>query len=241
MKRLHLKIHPRFSIWLLLLGILVGLFLTAQWRARPTRVVNPLLPYTSLRETWEILQKENEDLKKQIGQLQEKITASSNLLKEGKIVSSSSLEELKNLKEKVGLTPKEGEGILITLADSEGKFASSETIVHASDLRDLINLLWESGAEAISINEERVSANTSIDCIVNTILINNRRFTSPFLIVALGDSFKLKKALEDEDKLPDLYRRKKLGLNFSISPLKELKLPSYNGSYAIEFAKIAKE
>jgi uncharacterized protein YlxW (UPF0749 family) len=236
-----MSIRPftKLSILLLLTGVTLGLFLTSQWRAKPSRITSPLLPYTSLRETQEILQSENTSLKKQIGELQKQITQDQEILKKAKVGSTSSLEELEKLKRLIALTPLKGEGVNITLADSAASatFATTDTIVHAADLRDLINLLWASGASGIAINNQRISIFTSIDCIVNTILINNSRLTSPFTLAVVGNQKKLLEVLNDPSYLYDLHRRKKLGLIFSVESAKEINLPPFNGSYVIQFAK----
>lgn len=231
-----IKPFTKLSILLLLTGLALGLFLTSQWRAKPSRITSPLLPYTSLKETQEILQSENISLKKQIGELQKQVTQNQEILKRARVGSTSSLEELERLKILIALTSLKGEGVNIALADSTTS-ATSDTIVHAADLRDLINLLWASGASGIAINNQRISAFTSIDCIVNTILINNSRLTSPFTIAVIGNQKRLVEVLNDPTFLYDLYRRKKLGLIFSVEPAKDLNLPAFDGSYVIQFAK----
>jgi len=238
MKKPIFRTLNKIAFLLFLTGVVLGLFLTAQWKAKPSRVTSPVIPYTSLRETRDILQAENEELKNQIAGLQNQINQTQGLLKKGRVVSSMTLEQLERLKTEVALTPAVGNGVKIVLADSPTGPASEETIVHAADLRDLMNLLWGSGATAISINNQRISAFTSIDCIVNTILINNVRLTSPFEIKAIGNQNQMLKNLKDEGILSDLHRRKSLGLIFEVSKSNRLELPAYNGSYNISFAEV---
>jgi len=235
---MSIKPFTKLSILLLITGAALGLFLTAQWRAKPSRVTSPVLPYTSLKGARDILQEENENLKKQISDLQSEINQSQVLLQKSRIISSTSLEDLEKLKKQIALVPLSGEGVTIVLADATVSPATSDTIVHAADLRDLINLLWAAGATGLSINNQRVSAFTSIDCIVNTILINNARLTSPFEINAVGNQKQLLKVLEDPTNLPDIYRRRQLGLKFEIKREQNITIPAFDGSYAIQFAKI---
>lgn len=235
-----IKPFTKLSILLLITGLVLGLFLTAQWRAKPSRVTSPILPYAGLKETRDILQSENDNLKKQITDLQKQVTQDQELLKKAKITSTSSLDDLEKLKDKIALTSLKGDGVTITLADSDISPASNDTIVHASDLRDLINFLWSYGVSGIATNDQRVSAFTSIDCIVNTILINNARLTSPFKIKVIGNPNELTKLLNDPNLLIDLHRRQKLGLKFDIAPVKDITLPAFNGSYNIQFAKTVK-
>jgi uncharacterized protein YlxW (UPF0749 family) len=238
-----MKLYPftKLSILLLITGLILGLFLTAQWRAKPSRVTSPILPYTSLRDTRDILQDENNNLKKQITELHKKINENQDLLKKAKVTSSASLDYLEKLKSQIALSPLTGDGVKIILADSNATPATEDTIVHASDLRDLVNLLWANGASGITINDQRFSASTSIDCIVNTILINNVRLSSPFTIVALGKQDRLLRALNDQNLLIDLRRRQKLGVQFEYEPVKNYTLPAYDGSYSVQFSKILEE
>ena len=60
-------------------------------------------------------------------------------------------------------------------------------IVHDSDLRSLVNELANAGAEAISINDERIVNTTAITCAGNVILINGNKAGSPFTIKAIGN------------------------------------------------------
>lgn len=233
--KIQLKNFFQLYILLWLVGVLIGFFLTTQWRAKPSRITSSLLPYTSLREARNILQAENTELKKQISDLHNKINETQAVLKQTKITSASSIDALERLKDKVGLKEKTGPGISIILADSP-RISSYNAIVHASDLRDLINLLWASGASAIAINNQRISFFTSIDCIVNTILINNVRLTSPFLIQAIGDPKRLKAGIESG--LIDLHERKKYGLKFEVEQNPRITIPAFNGSYSIQYARI---
>jgi uncharacterized protein YlxW (UPF0749 family) len=89
-------------------------------------------------------------------------------------------------------------------------------------MRDLVNYLWLKGAKAISIEgaggkEERVGPMTSIDCIVNTVLINGTKIVPPFQIKAIGDRQVLNSAIGDKAALKQIYDRvDKEGLKFYV-------------------------
>ena len=51
----------------------------------------------------------------------------------------------------------------------------------------MLNLLWLAGAEAVSLNGERVVATTSIYCVGSTILVNDTRLSPPYEFLAIGD------------------------------------------------------
>ena len=99
---------------------------------------------------------------------------------------------------KLGLTNLRGEGIELVLKDGEDKKKvgndALQIIVHDTDILEIVNVLRNAGAEAISINDQRVIATTPISCI--GIKINDEKIGGPYVIRAIGDSDYLKTALE---------------------------------------------
>lgn len=231
--------HISTISWVLvIIGISIGLLFTAQWRTRPTRASDPIVSYASLETTRKNLVKEKEVLRKEIEDLQNQINKEQESLKRFN-TSERTVEKIENYEEKLGLTTKKGKGIIITMNDSAQQDISLNSIAHAADLRDIVNLLWGNGAVAISINEERIVFNTSIDCIVNTILINSTKTTTPFIIKAIGDSNKLTVALDNNEALKDLHKRiKSESLVFNLEKSDNLEIPNYKESYNIKFAEL---
>lgn len=103
-------------------------------------------------------------------------------------------EELKKYNILLGLTDVIGEGITLTLSDSSGEAGTldlSSLIVHDRDLKMIVNELANAGAEAISINNERIVNTTCITCAGNVIQINGNKVGSPFVIKAIGNQASL--------------------------------------------------
>lgn len=88
----------------------------------------------------------------------------------------------------------QGPGIEITLTDNNTGISKdgmevidlSKLVVHYDDLLEVINALNNAGAEAISINGQRIVQTTAITCEGNVIKINGQRVSSPFTIKAIG-------------------------------------------------------
>ena len=237
-KFINLKNINKIAVILVILGIGMGLFITAQWRTKTLRASDDVIPYVSLVNTRDKLTSEQANLKKQISEFQEKIKDDQEKLKK-QSQSKKAVEEVEQYKNNLGLTERSGDGVVITLDDSHSTPANSDSITHAADLRDIVNLLWGAGAEAISINGERIVVNTSIDCIVNTVLINNTKTTAPFTISAIGDQNKLSNALNDENNLKDIHKRATgEGLVFNVSQVKNIVISPFDGSFPIKYAKI---
>jgi len=63
-------------------------------------------------------------------------------------------------------------------------------------LRTLINILWNGGAEAIAVNNQRITTHTEIFCSGSYIQINGTRQMPPYKIVAIGNQDNLQSALQ---------------------------------------------
>jgi uncharacterized protein YlxW (UPF0749 family) len=104
---------------------------------------------------------------------------------------------------RAGLTAVKGSGIVMILNDAAvpGEMALEDYIIHDSDIVPLLNELRMAGAEAISINGERVLGMTKTVCAGPTILINNSRYPVPFEFKAIGDPEVLYEALENSESV----------------------------------------
>ncbi len=97
-------------------------------------------------------------------------------------------EELQKSNMAAGLLPVIGTGIIVTLNDSPRQPQPGEDpnslLVHDTHIQDVVSELKASGAEAISINNERIIAMSEIRCAGTTILVNTNRIAPPFIIKA---------------------------------------------------------
>lgn len=118
--------------------------------------------------------------------------------------TSSKEKQIRNNNILLGLTDVEGKGIEITIKDDPN--ASTQTIsvledisshiVHDGDLRVIVNELKNAGAEAISINDQRLVSTSAITCIGNVIKVNDEKVSSPFVIKAIGFPERMESALK---------------------------------------------
>jgi uncharacterized protein YlxW (UPF0749 family) len=87
---------------------------------------------------------------------------------------------------------------VVTLADSKQKPPPGlelDYIVHDMDVRAVMNELWLAGAEAMSVNGQRVVLNTGVRCGGSTNLINGVPAAAPFVIKAIGPTDAMSSAL----------------------------------------------
>lgn len=118
---------------------------------------------------------------------------------EGQNASKVVLEQLESAQINAGLTKVTGPGIRIILDDSgtqERKDDPSYYIIHEEYIRQMVNWLWNGGAEAISVNGQRIMSSTEIFCSGAFIQINQTRQMPPYVIEAVGDVDYLQSALK---------------------------------------------
>ena len=128
----------------------------------------------------------------------------------GKIKKLNSL--LNRAKFFAGMTNVQGEGIVISMDDSsvpaKDRLDSNPNwfVVHDKDIIRVINELRKNGAEAISINGERLVSTSAQVCMGPTIMINNKRYITPFEIKAIGNSRQMYEGIINSDIYKELVR-----------------------------------
>ena len=150
--------------------------------------------------------------------------------------------ELKTANILLCLTQLNGTGITITIQDNqsikeESVLDISYYLVHDEDLREVINELKNAGAEAISINDQRIISTTAITCDGNVILVNGEKISSPFVIKAIGSSEMLG-GLSRPGGYIELL--KNTGILVNMEKSKNITIPKYNGIRTTKYLKIIK-
>jgi uncharacterized protein YlxW (UPF0749 family) len=94
--------------------------------------------------------------------------------------------DLRALQMSTGFVPVSGPGLQFTVSDSPD--GSPDGRVRATDLRRLVNGLWRAGAEAIAINDRRLSAISAIVQANISIQVNRGPLSPPYVVSAIGGS-----------------------------------------------------
>lgn len=142
----------------------------------------------------------------------------------------------------VGLGPVAGPGLKLVLEDATGTGAGGNVDPRAGqgfsnsgrlrdrDLQLVVNGLWGSGAEAIAINGQRLTALSAIRAAGEAVLVDNRPLVPPYSIQAVGDGSKLLTAFEKD--MAGQYLRllqEQYGIKSTLSVQKNLTLPAAVG------------
>jgi len=118
----------------------------------------------------------------------------------GQNASDLAAKQIREAKMNAGLVAVRGPGVRIILDDSVvTQLPPGEDInnylIHEAYIRDILNALWNGGAEAVSVNGQRVTTHTEVFCSGAYIQIAGTRQMPPYTIDAIGDTHNLQSAL----------------------------------------------
>jgi uncharacterized protein YlxW (UPF0749 family) len=149
-------------------------------------------------------------------------------------------DTIENLSIRAGSTDLIGEGVIITLTDGDkATLTNSNPLVHDSDILTVVNELQAAGAEAISVNNQRIISTSSIRCVGPVIQVNYQKVASPFKIKAIGNSQYLESAMNIKNGIVDTL--KEYGINITVERVNEVKILKYDGTFNTKYAKKVEE
>lgn len=147
-------------------------------------------------------------------------------------------EELQRVSMAACMLPVEGPGVIVTLDDSKRVLQPGENpndlLIHDTDLLMVVNELKASGAEAISINGERITAMTEIRCAGTMILVNWNKISPPFEIRAIGNPDMLESGLMIRGGVVEML--KVWGVQVNVQKVSKVSVPAYNGKLKFEYS-----
>ncbi len=133
-------------------------------------------------------------------------------------------DSLRELRVKTGYAEKTGEGIVVRIYD-EAEAVDSPSIVHDTDIRDVVNELLASGAEGVAVGDQRLTATSAIRCTGPLIKVNDNLIpVNPVEIKAVGDPRNLKSGVDIIKNTLEGERH----LSFEVNTSDSITLPSYD-------------
>jgi len=173
---------------------------------------------------------ELEELRVEVARTRDDLLAAS-------VVGQRALDEVAAAEEGAAAVPVTGPGLLVTLANAEsdadddpvggGTAEDAGGKVRDGDLQLVVNALWAAGAEAISINDQRLGATTAIRFAGEAVLVDFRPVMNPYEIRAIGDPDSLSQAfLRNPQVIALADVSAAFGLRFDFAKADELTLPA---------------
>jgi len=227
---------PIFGVFLVL-GGLVAIQMKTRWALQRAS-----LPLNARIEVVQAMylnaQEEIERLRKEIASLRTKIEEQERAMAQGEDYLESLQKSLEQMKVIAGLTPVEGPGVIVRLADSQRPVILEQDqnplVVHDLDIVQVLNELKAAGAEAITVNGQRIVAMSAVRCSGPVMQVNQVSIPSPYEIKAIGDPDTLASALELRGGLVDQLRS--VGIEVRISRENKIHLPALSRTPAFRYA-----
>ncbi len=220
--------------------LLFGFMLAIQFRASPDLPGNYRVQRVEeLSVLLQVTEQERDNLKIEVTELREKVTEMMASEDHVKLLQ----DELQKARILSGLTDLKGPGILVDMNDSQKPPAPGQDpsllIIHDDDIAQVVNELFGAGAEAVSVNEQRIISTTEIRCAGNVIMINGVRIAPPIHIIAIGDPDTLLSGLKFPGGIVDSLSL--WGIEVKAKAAEEVIVPAYGGSLSFRFAQPTKK
>lgn len=186
------KIHNEKWVFpVSILSAVLGVMFGAAWLTKENRdsVYSMLSPGAQLGLSESVIDLvKYQELQQEVDSLRKHATALEKAVSEKSGSSNALNVQLQDAKVFAGLTELEGPGMKVVLRDNPKATLMPEDrdLIHDMDLIRVTNELYASGAEAVSVNGQRLVSNSSIRCAGTTILVDGVRVASPFIISAIG-------------------------------------------------------
>lgn len=147
----------------------------------------------------------------------------------------------------------EGPGLSITLNDSplwqsvvngSGTSANiNDYVIHQQDIEAVVNALWKGGAEAMTIQGQRVLFNSAVICVGNVLMLQGHQYSPPYKISAIGSIDSMTEAL---DSSPAIRTYKEyvssFGLGWNVVKERKLRFPEASAFLQpLRYARVSQE
>lgn len=136
-----------------------------------------------------------------------------------------------------GTTAVKGSGVVLSIEDSKKNISSTDNtnlyIIHDEDILKVINELRAAGAEAISLNDQRLIATSEIRCAGPTISVNNTRVAAPFVIKAIGNAKNMEDAVKMRGGVAESLSV--WGIQIDIKKDNNIVIPAYKGATEFKY------
>ncbi|SHH12275.1 DUF881 domain-containing protein [Tepidibacter thalassicus] len=236
------KIKQKSIICLMfLLGIIISIHMKS---LNPNNTFVTLKSIKEMENQINLERVELENIKKLVFEKKSDVAKYELELDESGSISSILENELKDIKIITGFEDVKGEGVIVELKDSEKPLEEpleeGETLnnylVHDIDVLMIVNDLKVAGAEAISINGERVISLSEIKCSGPTITVNGSTYGPPFVIKAIGNKKLLQAAMQAPNSYAVLLKYiSKIDVNLKV--MDEIIIPKYDKKINFTYIK----
>ncbi|MCW2583361.1 MAG: hypothetical protein JWQ53_2151 [Klenkia sp.] len=144
-----------------------------------------------------------------------------------------------------GLTELSGAGVEIVLDDAPATADGTlprgagpdDLVIHQSDVQGVVNALWAAGADGVTIMGQRLIGTSAVRCVGNTLLLQGRTYSPPFVLTAVGDADAMREELRGSYEVGLLQAAvDRYGLTYRVTDARQVTLPAYDGALDLQHA-----
>jgi uncharacterized protein YlxW (UPF0749 family) len=186
-----------------------------------------------------------EQLRDHAADLTEEVNRLSDDLAEGEASGAvqKAQADVDDLRGPAGLNPVQGPAVTVTLTDAPEAIRNTyegnreDLLVHQQDIQGVANALWAGGAEAMTIQGQRVVSTTGIKCVGNTVVLHDVPYAPPYVISAIGPTGQMLQAVADDPyigvylQIVDEYE-----LGWDVEVETQVTMPGYDGTTELTYA-----
>ena len=180
---------------------------------------------------------QNQQTQREMSTLQQRVDG----LAEQQGQDPADAKRLSALERAAGLDPLSGSGVVVTLDDAPpGATARipgvpepgpNDLVIHQQDIQAVVNALWRGGAEGVQVMDQRLIATSAVRCVGNTLILQGRVYSPPYVVRAIGVPVDLRTALEDDPYISNyLQYVNAYGLGWTVQRDRSMTLPGYTGT-----------
>src|SRR6478609_990559 len=118
-------------------------------------------------------------------------------------------------------------------------FSVDDYVVHQQDVQAVVNALWQGGAEAMMLMDQRIISTSAVRCVGNTLILQGRVYSPPYVITAIGNQDAMRSALDTDPAVANLRDWSiAVGLGYDVGNVGSQTFPAYSGSIVPEHAEV---
>ena len=189
----------------------------------------------------------NENRNSQLDELQGQVEDATAALAPGDLETQKLERQANEIAAAAGRTEVRGPALRVTLDDA--KLAGGEVpagadpddyVIHQQDVQSVVNALWQGGAEAMMLQDQRVISTSAVRCVGNTLILQGRVYSPPYVITAIGDRDAMRASLDTDPAVANLRDWSiAVGLGYDVSNVGQRTFPAYSGSIVPEHAAVS--
>ncbi len=146
-----------------------------------------------------------------------------------------------------GLSAVSGPGMQVTLDDAPQRpdgtlpvdARPDDLVIHQSDVQAVVNAMWAAGATGVAVMDQRLISTSAVRCVGNTLLLQGRTYSPPFVVTAVVDAAAVREQLAASPQL-SIFREvvDAFGLTYEVRDRPLVELPAYDGPLALQHAAV---